>query len=413
MNRNGAEGPDGKLSTFSKTLIWALLVFSCFYAAGYFATGRPLPFPEDGDTRSSLEADYGEWSEVTFAPVSPALILELAEELGLEGVNTPRLVGQLLLPGTGRRQQPSPSPVPTDPPEPTRTPLPSPTATAMESPTSTAVPVLPSRTPTKKAPKPKSTNTATPTQTAVPTFTNTPGIGSPPTQTASPTFTNTPGIGSPPTQTPTSTPTFQITQIAAGAAEPDLGPPDGNLYSIPSGYGIVMDLSGNPIIVEPTPDADPEFIYYERQYDPANIHLDLVIIEISMNSSGDWHVAFNWGDQVPDANTNVFDHGNDADGEQDNEPVPLADLYGTPTPPLNTGISVDVEARVPTPGVYPWLRILSPHDDSAGDGIEFDAVEVLPTNTPPPPTAPPPTAPPPTAPPPPTNTPAPGPTATP
>jgi hypothetical protein len=170
------------------------------------------------------------------------------------------------------------------------------------------------------------------------------------------------------------------TIISTTSSEPELGTPDGNWFSIPAGNAILLDMSSNPIIVDATPNPDPDVVFYERENgNSGEILLDLVIIQVGMSAEGDWFVIFNWGDNVADTNTNVDSYGTDADGEVNNEPIPLGTpLYGSD--PFITGISIDVDACVPTPGIYPWILIAAPYN--GGDPAEVDAIEVLPTLTP-------------------------------
>jgi hypothetical protein len=42
---------------------------------------------------------------------------------------------------------------------------------------------------------------------------------------------------------------------------------------------------------------------------------------------------------------------------------------------FSTGIGIDLDGVVP-PGTYPYIRIISPSD--SGDGVDVDAIEILP-----------------------------------
>ncbi len=333
-----------------------LVVILAMFACGRLATLAPMA-ASGVEVLSRLDADYRPWHGEPFVAFSPRLLIDLAESFG-PGASLGVSAGDdCLLPQGSCEVTPEPT-LERVAQAGTETPPPS-----APSPSPTAAP--PTKTPSATLPPPTATHTPTrrpPTKTPTPTATFTPS--STPTNTATPL----------PSLTPT--PTYSLTFVTPGAAEPDIGTPDGAFYSIPSGQGLVFDLGTKPVVVKETPDADPELVYYEREWSGGRVLLDWVIVEIATSQTGQWFVVFNWGDQVPDANTNVATHG--ADGEDDNESIPMTDLYGTP--PLNTGISIDAESVVPTPGIYSWLRILSPY--GGGDAAEVDAVEILPTKTP-------------------------------
>lgn len=167
--------------------------------------------------------------------------------------------------------------------------------------------------------------------------------------------------------------TFTDPDINA-VGEPDVGPPDGNAYTIPDGGTATFYLS-QPIVANSDTAAD--FVFYELPIAPG-INLDQVIIEISADGSN-WYRVFYWGDTTADTNTNVDNVNipNIASAcptETDNCPIASGDLYN------NTGILIDVDNRplspVP-PGSYRWIRFTEPGLGSA-NGAHVDAIEILP-----------------------------------
>jgi hypothetical protein len=85
--------------------------------------------------------------------------------------------------------------------------------------------------------------------------------------------------------------------------------------------------------------------------------------------------VFNWGDGLPDNNTNVASFA--AGGELDNQDIPAAALHCANG--YCTGITIDVDAfgTVPPSG-YRYIRIWSPYNWPANDGSEVDSIEIVP-----------------------------------
>jgi hypothetical protein len=157
--------------------------------------------------------------------------------------------------------------------------------------------------------------------------------------------------------------------------EPDIGPPDGNIYIIPDG-GTATFIMSQPIIANGDPGAD--FVFYELPMGPG-IDLDQVIIEISADGNI-WYQVFYWGDGVADTNTNVDFVNIISDicpAETDNCEIPSARLYN------NTGVTIDVDNSPLSPdlplGNYYWIRFIEPNlPTSDGDDAHVDAIEILP-----------------------------------
>jgi hypothetical protein len=158
----------------------------------------------------------------------------------------------------------------------------------------------------------------------------------------------------------------------------NLGAPDGSFFTIGCGQSLIVDLSSNPVVTH----AGDDLVYYER-YAPAipGIYMDSVKVEVCSDATCSVsYTVFDWGDGVLDGNTNVGAAGY-SPGEPDNQTIPESVLFGTP--PLQVGITIDVEAVAP-PGTYPYLRLSAPGAPLT-DGAEVDAIDVLPvpaTNTP-------------------------------
>ena len=159
----------------------------------------------------------------------------------------------------------------------------------------------------------------------------------------------------------------------SSVGEPEVGTPDGNVFSIPLG-GTVTFLMGQPIIANG--DGAPDFVFYEAPLAPG-IHLDQIVIEISSDGST-WYPVFYWGDNIPDTNSDaVFtDIADCPTSEDDNCQIPEDDLYPYP----GWGIAIDVD-NSPLGGVplgnYPWIRFSEP-DLGGTDGAHVDAIEILP-----------------------------------
>ena len=162
---------------------------------------------------------------------------------------------------------------------------------------------------------------------------------------------------------------------ASSVGEPDIGPPDGNVYSIPDGTSATFFMS-QPIVADG--DGAADFVFYELPMGPG-INLDQIIIEISSNGTT-WLPVFYWGNTIADTNTNV-DNVNIPNiavacpTEVDNCPIDSADLYN------NTGITIDVDnspLSAPIPqGNYYWIRFTEPGLGST-DGTHVDAIQILP-----------------------------------
>jgi hypothetical protein len=147
-----------------------------------------------------------------------------------------------------------------------------------------------------------------------------------------------------------------------------MGLPNGTVAQIQCGSYLDIDLGSQRITSHPGYD----FVDYE-QYSAAcgGICLDWVQIDICDAACSNWVTVFNWGDGLPDNNTNVASYA--AGGEDDNEPILASDLLN------NSGITIDVDALGPVPpSGYRYIRFWSPINWPNNDGAEVDSIEIVP-----------------------------------
>lgn len=193
------------------------------------------------------------------------------------------------------------------------------TNVAITSPTNTFVFYPPTST---ARPKPTATSTVSPIYTSTPTVAVTSS------------WTVTPI----PSSTLTSTETATATQTSTNTpdpSEPDFGSPDGNTTPLGNGAWIEFNLSGFSLDGNPAWDA----VYYEMEETSSagKIHLGAVKIEVYDQTTATWYEIYYWGDGVADTNAS-YNNGN---SEPDGFPIDKSLLYGTP--PLNTGIAMDID----------------------------------------------------------------------
>jgi len=127
-----------------------------------------------------------------------------------------------------------------------------------------------------------------------------------------------------------------------------------------------------------------DFVYYESEYiNSGNVHLDYVIVGISLYADAhEFYEVFNWGNNIPDTNTNVGVIASTVGAEIDNQIISLTDLYGIP--PLQTGILVDVDnaSSAPPVGSYQYIVIISPFGGD-NDVAQVDSIEITEVPRPP------------------------------
>lgn len=187
--------------------------------------------------------------------------------------------------------------------------------------------------------------------------------------------------------TPTGYPSTPVgTFITPAPAQIDTDVPDGIITNLPNGNYTVLDFSSNPIYVLPIPDNNYDLVFYENTYagNSNYIHLDNIIIGISEYADGSiYYEVFNWGDGIPDMNTNV---GPIAGDEDDNQSIATSDLYDPDDagPAPSTGILIDVDnaSSQPPPNTYNYVVIISPNTGSGASQIDAVVVTEVPIPTP-------------------------------
>lgn len=262
----------------------------------------------------------------------------------------------------------------------------------------------PSASPTPSPTATQPTVTATPSPSATPSASATPSVV--PTATKKPKDDDddvTPVVTASPTLPPvTSTIDPALTQLVSTPSGMNVGEPDGNSASgsgFSDGSYFVIDLGSSPIVVNATPDGNYDLVFYEDENPDGSglVAMDQVIIGISNDPNGTtYYQVFNWGDGVPDANTNVDTTVLGVPtAEVDNQNIPTNDLYEDPAsspPPSNgqTGILIDVDQADshPPPGSYQYIVIIAPpasNPNNAGDDGQVDSVDVTEVSSPAPP----------------------------
>jgi hypothetical protein len=161
----------------------------------------------------------------------------------------------------------------------------------------------------------------------------------------------------------------------------NIGVPDANIGGVANGFYFIINLGLTPIIVNGPSDTNYDFVYYEFA-NPVNISMDSVIISISSDGTT-YYQVFNWGNGIPDDNSNVGPIASSTGTENDNQTIQATDLHGSP--PNQTGILVDVDNAPsnPPPGSYSYLAIQAPAapPNDGSDGADIDSIEVA-ENTP-------------------------------
>jgi len=154
------------------------------------------------------------------------------------------------------------------------------------------------------------------------------------------------------------------------------GPPDNVWQDIYPGESVVLDMGEGSEIIDGDGYGGYDLLYYERDLDLLGIvHMDWVQVELSVDRCA-WYTVFHWGDDDPinTDNTNIAAYGKDADGEVDNEQIPITDLWASSTTPVyQTGIAVDIRGLAPSGYAYRYIRISCPllgDDPSHVDSIE-------------------------------------------
>jgi hypothetical protein len=177
---------------------------------------------------------------------------------------------------------------------------------------------------------------------------------------------------------------------------PELGTatPDGNPAAILPGTYVVLNISGNPVVVSNAPDGNYDLILYEALDSSTSIQMDAISVLISQDGIA-YYEVFNWGDNDPDTNTNIDFNTLPIDtlppllcvqpSECDNLSIPTSELYSpdvtNPAIP-QTGILIDVDTAPDNPpeGTYNYIAIISPLslDAAQVDSIVVEEVPITP-----------------------------------
>jgi hypothetical protein len=147
-----------------------------------------------------------------------------------------------------------------------------------------------------------------------------------------------------------------------------IGPPDDKIAEIEPGGVITLDFGAGNGIMD---GRGYDFVLYEWD-NVGKIYLDWTIIELSEDAIT-WYTSFYWGDgynSPMDDSTNITSYSQDG-SEDDNEEIPLSDLYPYP----GTGITIDINFLSDPPDAqYRYVRLSSlaggDNDPSQIDGIE-------------------------------------------
>jgi hypothetical protein len=189
------------------------------------------------------------------------------------------------------------------------------------------------------------------------------------TQTGTATITSTPSATGTSTVTSTPTTTGTVTNTPS-PVEPNFGPPDGEATTLTNGSSVSFSLSG--FVLDGNSSWDVAYYEKEDTTTPGQILLGAVRIEIFDQTTATWYTVYEWGDGIADTNAS-FNNGN---SEPDGFPVNKSLLYGTP--PLNTGIAIDLDTPALAQGAsigdsIVWIRITS----LSSLHCDIDAIQML------------------------------------
>lgn len=98
-------------------------------------------------------------------------------------------------------------------------------------------------------------------------------------------------------------------------------------------------------------------------------------VEVSTDGSS-WTTVFNWDGIIGDVeDSNIATYG--ADGEDEGEAIPPADLFpdpGSPPPDWNTGVAIDISTRLPAGIHYGYIRFSRPMPPPGPRNNALDAI---------------------------------------
>jgi uncharacterized repeat protein (TIGR01451 family) len=141
-----------------------------------------------------------------------------------------------------------------------------------------------------------------------------------------------------------------------------------------NGDGLILNMStssfldsqlASPLTLDPT----SQIIYYPDPTAPT-LSMDAVILQLGDGKN--WYTILNWGDGLPNANTDTPAIPACAVSETDNCVIDPSLLANSP------GITINLNGLIPA-GTYPYIRIKSPSNPpDSGDGVSIDAIVVVP-----------------------------------
>ena len=185
------------------------------------------------------------------------------------------------------------------------------------------------------------------------------------------------------TPTATAVPTFtpRGTELNPVPVDINIGPPNGPFGFIQDGYYAIMDLTSSPIVVTYPPDANYDFVYYEQPF-PVDIQMDTIVMGISVDGLNFYEV-FNWSNDIPDYNSNIWNVAVAIGAELDNQLIAAGNLYGTV--PYQAGILIDVDnaPSYPPAGSYRYLILEAPAGSGLDPGTDVDAIQIIEVPLPP------------------------------
>jgi hypothetical protein len=360
---NSMKRSEGERRGWILVTVFLLIGLLCVFVVGNLAIRFAPRWTLQADMRSRLDPDSAYFTSQPGFPIQPLDSAILTPPIWIHAFLTPGQVIPTRIPITPI--------IPTITPELTHIP---PTNRPSVTPTSTGIFLF--FTPTEATtPNPPLSKTATNTAAPVPTETS--AITLLPTSiiTATETWTAT----SMPTEIAGSSATPTATSVYTDPPPGEIGPiPDGNVYNLPAGGSLTLALDSS---IHVNGHNGYDLVYYELPMG-SGIWLDWVTVEVGDGSN--WYTVFNWGDNIPDSNSNMdftklpypvmtpFPPPE----EPDQRDIPSDYLYPFP----GTGVAIDLDGVVP-PGTYPYIRFSCPISidgvpDTDGK-MEIDAIEVF------------------------------------
>ena len=141
-----------------------------------------------------------------------------------------------------------------------------------------------------------------------------------------------------------------------------------------NGDGLILNISTSSFLDLQLPSSlssTSQVIYYpDPTAPPPPLQIDVVILQLGDGKN--WYTILNWGDGVPDANTDIPAAPACVASETDNCAIDPTLLTNSP------GITIDLSG-LPVGITYSYIRIKSPSNPpDSGDGVSIDAIVVVP-----------------------------------